>query len=185
MNQPLREGNPASLEIGTKSKVASSKSKDGQSIINGQVGASKTVSTADVPQLRINIDINSCIGVGKWRDPNPTLGSNPASISVGLRSKIPSTKQLPLPWLIRPNDAVAAGESVNAVHTNVWRMDVVGSYSVDIVVSDVDTTQSQSILTMDFDFTQSHEVTLDAVGKWLPDTKVCSIVWKADGAQSN
>ena len=144
----------------------------------GQVRGSTSVSTDEVPQLTITIDLNLCVGVGKWLDPKAEGGPNPWSISVDLQPEMPNPQNRPMPWIVEPNGIPKDGESPKTIHVNSWRLNQ-GSYTAEIIVFKVATGDQDSKISKKFDFNATHELTMEVVGVWLP-TNVCELRWKAE-----
>ena len=143
-----------------------------------QVSGTASVSTDEVPQLTITIDLNLCVGVGKWLDPKAEGGPNPGSISVDLQPEMPNPQNRPMPWIVEPNGIPKDGESPKTIHVNSWRLNQ-GSYTAEIIVFKVATGDQDSKISKKFDFNATHELTMEVVGVWLP-TNVCELRWKAE-----
>lgn len=157
-------------KVSAKASVADATAK--KTLVTGV----KDVSFADMPRLTVEVDVTSCVGVGKWIDPKTPASPKVGAVSVTPRlENVPNATQ-PLPWNFEPVVDTETTKTVHGTGQYSWRL-TNGSYSVQVIAYDVQTTALESQISKSFDFKSSNDLTLKVVGTWKPDM-TCNLQWQ-------
>jgi hypothetical protein len=149
---------------------------DSKSAGKQMVVGTTDVPLEEVPRLTLSIDVSDCVGAaGRWLDPANPSSSRVGAVSVSpTRTGTTNVSTQPAPWVFEPTRETAEAPIV-AKGSQSWRLER-GSYSLDVIAYNVESSAKESNLNKPFDFSLTNDLTLSVLGTWT--SSKCVLSWK-------